>query len=172
MNDIYEDLKRWGDCGTAARAYREHGCTSHAQAWDWLCASDQHEWLVWLALRTVSRESLCAFIHDVAHRAITTAAITSKNKEWRKWAQGWLSGEDRSRASALAAHSVSDTTQAEWAEYIAEWSTAKPSLATADGVAYAATRAMGYGERKNQADFWRTQPNPFNEPTDTSELPE
>jgi hypothetical protein len=100
------------------------------------------------------------------------AEKTCKNKEWRKWAQGWLSGEDRSRASALAAHSVSDTTQAEWAEYIAEWSTAKPSLATADGVAYAATRAMGYGERKNQADFWRTQPNPFNEPTDTSELPE
>jgi len=183
--DFYDHLKQIGACRQGVEWCHENGVIAAADAWRKLCASDRHEWLIWLALSSplVPRETVDAFLADTVTRAIVNAKVACADLAWNRWADAWLAGNDRSESAAARAAVSSAARAAAEAAARAAVSSALAAEAAARAAAEAAdaARAAAWGSKRvaadaaadaaaeraeelnTQADWWRGQKNPFEE---------
>jgi hypothetical protein len=172
--DFYEHLRQIGACRQGVAWCRENGVTTAAEAWNNLCDSNKHAWLIWLALISplVPREMVAAFLEDTVTRAILNAKAVDKEPNWNRWADAWLSGEDRSanaakaqaESTAKAAFHHSAKAQAALAAgWAAAWAAHAANAAQSSAYAAQAQSEAWAEELNTQADWWRGQKNPFEE---------
>ena len=69
---------------------------------------------------------------------IRAAKLVCKDKEWGKWADKWLSGEDRTEATAGAARGAAGATSAAWAAAWAAEAAFSAARAAAEAAVWAA----------------------------------
>lgn len=161
---LREELRAMRACREGISWAEATGVTSLDELWDALCASDKHDWLVWLALNApaVPREQVKAFLDVTVERAIRRAIDVYTEPTFLTWAERWLSGEDRTVTAARAAARA-----AAWAAWAAAAAAEAGAAAWAAAEARAAAAEAGYDSRtyeiRQQADWWRAQPNPFKE---------
>ena len=103
----------------------------------------------------------CLSTEQIIKIAILSAKEVYKNKRWNKWADGWLSGEDRTlAAAAIAAHDAADAavhtyaTEAVAYPAYSAYSTARAAVRAAtyatEAVAYA-TEAAAFSTARARA---------------------
>lgn len=131
MMTAYEQGIKWGSCHDALEKRKEY--VSQAE---WYKACDRGDWLLW-QLKRVTAPELIADKYDLITGKIVTRAINRvlsvyNAPEFKAWATRWLSGEDRSAASAAAmvtSAAASAAASAELAEWAA-WAAASAAWAT------------------------------------------
>jgi hypothetical protein len=84
--------------------------------------------------------------------AITCAKHVYHDPEWNRWADAWLSGEDRTEASASWAAASAAAFAAEWAARSAEW--AASAASAAEWAARAASAAAFAEEWASSVASW------------------
>lgn len=186
MDDIYRDLKAWHDFGHMEEQYRAHGITSHAQAWDTFVRLSMHEELLWLALSApcVPAKQMETFFTDVTTRALKRVLRVCTDAWFVSWANNWLSRVDRTRETADALANMAWEQRDPMLVYCAFDMVARrdnvirsndaiiiaglytePGIELIDTEAADVVRMTLYEarseERDVQAEWWRTQPNPF-----------
>jgi len=166
MEDLYEYLKQHNACSKGVDWCRANELKTTAEAWDALCKSTHYDWLVWLALRATTRGAVFRFLEETVKRAIHKSKTTCTDPAWNRWADAWLSGEDRSEDAAEEA--------ATWVAYQEAWEASawaawlsgddRSEEAAREAVAAAVSQwPWARAEVKTQADWWRKEPNPFKE---------
>jgi hypothetical protein len=176
MMDFYKHLRQIGACRQGVEWCRENGVTTAAEAWNNLCDSNKHEWVIWFALNSpiVPREHVAEFLTHTVTRAILAAKTVCKEPNWNRWADAWLAGEDRSAnaakeqaastpKTALHPSALVASAAAMAAAWAAAWAAHAPNAAQSSAYAAQAQSEAWQAEKKTQADWWRGQKNPFEE---------
>ena len=101
---------------------------------------------LWALLRgEVLGSALPGVLRDIVDPVVERHALHCGVKDVEEWARRWLSGEDRSAASARAAAWAARA--AAWAARAAAWAAARAAAAQADGAAARAAEAAVGGKR-------------------------
>jgi len=132
-------LLELGACKEGVEMFRrypglEGGCAELGALCRWAASEGEPGYVQWLLPRLMTPEGAVRW-------AILTATQHCTDAIWNKWADGWMSGEDRTAGAATWAAAATAVWAASWAAWAA-WAAA--AAWTARAAAWAATAASAW----------------------------